>query len=310
MIVADHLVKRYGDRTALDGLSFTVPEGEVFGFVGANGAGKTTTLRILSTLLGPDEGDASIGGISVRRDPQAVREMIGYVPDLFGAYPRLTVREYLEFYGSAHGLARGRRRAVADELLELADLSERADDDVGALSRGHKQRLGLARALVHDPPVLLLDEPASGLDHAAQVEVREIIKELQAMGKTIVVSSHDLPELEETCTWVGLVADGRMLATGPMADVLDQAVGGRRILIGLAGGGEGAEEAGRLAEAFPGVGGVEVADDQLEVAVDPSLVAHELVAHLVSGGVKVQAVAARRDDLAKVFLRLTGGVRS
>jgi len=303
VITADGLVKRYGDRVALDDLSFVVPEGEVFGFVGANGAGKTTTISILSTLLGPDDGDASIGGISVRDDPQAVREMIGYVPDFFGVYPRLTSLEYLEFYAAAHGLARGRRRQVAGELLDLVGLADRAEDDVDGLSRGQKQRLCLARALVHDPSVLLLDEPASGLDPRAQVEVRELIKELQAMNKTILVSSHDLPELEETCSWVGLISDGKMVAVGPMAEVRDHATGGRRILIELAGD---AESAARLVEAFPGVERVEVGEEKLDVAVSPDLVEHELLGHLVSNGVKVKSIAAARDDLAKVFLRLTG----
>lgn len=307
MISADGLVKRYGDRMALDDLSFVVPEGEVFGFVGANGAGKTSTIRILATLAGPDEGDASIGGVSVRDDPQAVRAMIGYVPDFFGVYPHLTSLEYLEFYASAHGLARGRRRQVAGELLELVGLADRADDDVDKLSRGQQQRLCLARALVHDPAVLLLDEPASGLDPRAQVEVRELIKELQAMHKTILVSSHDLPELEETCSWVGLIDDGRMVATGPMAEVRDHATGGRRILIELAGGDGSTGSAARVVEGYAGVEGVEVAGDKLEVAVDATLVEHELVAHLVSNGVKVQSVTAARDDLAKVFLRLTAG---
>lgn len=307
VITADGLVKRFGSRLALDDLTFAVPEGEVFGFVGANGAGKTTTIRILSTLLAFDEGDASVGGVSVRDDPQAVRALIGYVPDFFGLYARLTALEYLEFYAGVHGLAPRRRRQVAGELLELVGLADRGHDDVDGLSRGQKQRLCLARALVHDPAVLLLDEPASGLDPGAQVEVRELMKELRAMGKTILVSSHDLPELEETCSWVGLIAEGRMVAVGPMAEVRDQTVGGRRIRVELAGDRAHAEEAAQRVEAFPGVGAVDVGDEHLEIFVDSALIEHELLAHLVTNGIKVRAIGAVREDLAKVFFRLTSG---
>ncbi|MBO0687760.1 MAG: ABC transporter ATP-binding protein, partial [Candidatus Dormibacteraeota bacterium] len=190
MISVEDMRKRYGGHDALSGLELTVPAGEIFGFVGPNGAGKTTTIRILATLVLADSGSASIGGISVGDDPHAVREMVGYMPDYFGVYDRLTSQEYLEFYAACHGVARRRRRTVARELLELVDLGDRADDLVDTLSRGMQQRLGLARALVHDPQVLLLDEPASGLDPRARVEMRELVREMRRMGKTILISSH------------------------------------------------------------------------------------------------------------------------
>src|SRR5205807_7533650 len=215
VISVEALRKQYGGQAALRGLELNVPRGEIFGFVGPNGAGKTTTIRILATLVLADSGAAAIGGIPVADDPHGVRELVGYMPDFFGVYDRLTAHEYLEFYAACHGVPHRRRRGVARELLELVDLGDRADDQVDTLSRGMKQRLCLARALVHDPSVLLLDEPASGLDPRARVEMREILKELQTMGKTIVISSHILPELTELCTMIGIIDQGRIRATGP-----------------------------------------------------------------------------------------------
>jgi ABC-2 type transport system ATP-binding protein len=226
MIAVENLHKAYGDRVALDEVTFTVPKGEIFGFVGPNGAGKTTTIRILATLSSADAGEATVGGIPVHEAPADVRNLIGYMPDFFGVYDRLTSAEYLEFYAACHGVPRRKRAAVARELLELVDLSDRRDAQVDTLSRGMKQRLGLARALVHDPAVLLLDEPASGLDPRARVEMKELIRELSRMGKTILISSHILPELEELCTWVGFIDGGRMAAAGPMAEVRDAVVAG------------------------------------------------------------------------------------
>src|SRR3979411_562533 len=233
MIAVEGLHKSYGGRVALKEVDFSVPEGEIFGFVGPNGAGKTTTIRILATLATADAGTASIGGIPVSEDPYGVRQLIGYMPDFFGVYDRLTAEEYLEFYAACHGVARRRRRKVARDLLELVDLSDRTDDQVDTLSRGMKQRLCLARALVHDPQVLLLDEPASGLDPRARVEMRELIRELRRMGKTILVSSHSPPELEELCTWIGCIDAGRMVAAGPMSEVRNQVISGRRLRIEL-----------------------------------------------------------------------------
>ena len=231
MITAENLTKVYGKRTALDDVSFEVPEGEIFGFVGPNGAGKTTTLRILAALLEPTAGHASIDGADVSKQPLQVHSRIGYMPDFFGVYDQLTVGEYLDFYAACYRLPKERRVKIANDLLELVGLSERRDQQVDTLSRGLKQRLCLARALVHDPVVLLLDEPASGLDPRARVEMREILKELRRMGKTIVISSHILPELTELCTMIGIIDHGRMRATGSVRDVIERLTSGRRLRI-------------------------------------------------------------------------------
>jgi len=306
MIAVENLHKAYGDRVALDEVTFTVPKGEIFGFVGPNGAGKTTTIRILATLSSADSGEATVGGIPVHEAPADVRNLIGYMPDFFGVYDRLTSAEYLEFYAACHGVPRRKRAAVARELLELVDLSERREAQVDTLSRGMKQRLGLARALVHDPAVLLLDEPASGLDPRARVEMKELIRELRRMGKTILISSHILPELEELCTWVGFIDAGRMAAAGPMAEVRDAVVGGRRLRISLADHGE--EEMARAEEllrSHDGVIDVSRLPDHLEVAVTESVVDDDLLALLVGRQVRVRSFAVIPGDLSEVFLRLT-----
>jgi ABC-2 type transport system ATP-binding protein len=306
MIAVENLHKTYGGQVALDEVTFRVPKGEIFGFVGPNGAGKTTTIRILATLSSADSGEATIGGIPVHDAPAEVRNLIGYMPDFFGVYDRLTAAEYLEFYAACHGVPRRKRAAVARELLELVDLSDRRDAQVDTLSRGMKQRLGLARALVHDPAVLLLDEPASGLDPRARVEMKELIRELRRMGKTILISSHILPELEELCTWVGFIDAGRMAAAGPMAEVRDAVVSGRRLRISLADNGE--EEMARAEELLRGHDGVlEVArmPDHLVVAVTESVVDDDLLALLVARKVRVRSFAVIPGDLSEVFLRLT-----
>jgi ABC-2 type transport system ATP-binding protein len=307
MIDVHGLHKRYAGRAALRGVDFSVPAGEIFGFVGPNGAGKTTTIRILATLTAADAGSATIGGIPVGQDPHGVRELIGYMPDFFGVYDRLTSEEYLEFYAACHGVARRRRRKVARDLLELVDLSDRTDDQVDTLSRGMKQRLCLARALVHDPQVLLLDEPASGLDPRARVEMRELIRELRRMGKTIFVSSHILPELEELCTWVGFIDDGKMVAAGPMADVRNQVRSGRRLRIELVDSDAelllAAERAirGRL-----GVIGVDFIGDGLQIVVEERFADQDLLSDLIRQGIAVRSFAPVTGDLAEAFLRLTG----
>ncbi|HEX6547691.1 MAG TPA: ABC transporter ATP-binding protein [Candidatus Dormibacteraeota bacterium] len=307
MISVEALRKRFGRQQALEDVSFSVPKGEIFGFVGPNGAGKTTTIRILATLAPADSGLASIGGIPVGDDPAAVRELVGYMPDFFGVYDRLTASEYLEFYAACHGVARNRRRRVALELLELVDLADRRDTQVDTLSRGMKQRLCLARSLVHDPKVLLLDEPASGLDPRARVEMRELVKELRRMGKTILVSSHILPELEELCTWVGFIDRGRMVAVGPMEQVRNRVVSGRRLRIELVEADEDtmvrAEQALHDRE---GVLAVDRMGDHFEVTVGDDFEDDELLAHLVHSKLRVKSFSAVAGDLAEAFMRLTG----
>jgi ABC-2 type transport system ATP-binding protein len=303
VIAVEALTKRYGNQAALQGLEFHVPRGEIFGFVGPNGAGKTTTIRILATLALADEGTASIGGIPVAEEPAAVRELVGYMPDFFGVYDRLTAEEYLEFYAACHGVPRRRRQRVARELLALIDLGDRARAQVDTLSRGMKQRLGLARALVHDPQVLLLDEPASGLDPRARVEMRELVKELRRMGKTILISSHILPELEEYCTWIGFVDQGRMVAAGPIGEVRAAA---HRLRIEL---GEPRQEVLAAAEStlrrMPGVTRVAVVDQHLEVDLSEDRPEHALLRDLIDAGVAVRYFAPLGGGLSEAFMRLT-----
>ncbi|MGZ6269980.1 MAG: ABC transporter ATP-binding protein, partial [Candidatus Limnocylindrales bacterium] len=219
IVRTDGLVKRYDGTLAVAGLDLSVEAGEIFGLVGPNGAGKTTTLRLLATLLVPTAGDAEIAGISIRRDPLAVRRVLGFMPDSFGVYDDMKTWEYLDFFARCYGLAAARRRRVIADLLELVDLADKRETYVQQLSRGMQQRLCLAHALVHDPQVLLLDEPASGLDPRARVELRELLRELRTMGKTILISSHILPELEEICTSVVIIDRGRVLAQGRVADI-------------------------------------------------------------------------------------------
>ena len=307
MIEVEGLHKRFGSQVALQAVDFTIPAGEIFGFIGPNGAGKTTTIRILATLALPDAGTATIGGIPVAHDPHAVRELIGYMPDFFGVYDRLTSMEYLEFYAACHGVPRRRRRAVAHELLELVDLTDRADDQVDTLSRGMKQRLCLGRALVHDPQVLLLDEPASGLDPRARIEMRELIRELRRMGKTILVSSHILPELEELCTWVGFIDAGRMVASGPMSDVRNQVLTGRRLRVELVDPDDVKLLAARdQIDGRRGVISVQLVEDGLEVAVEDGFKDQDLLIELVRAGVAVRSFAPVTGDLSEAFMRLTG----
>ncbi len=306
MIEVEGLHKRFGTQVALQGVDFVVPSGEIFGFIGPNGAGKTTTIRILATLELPDSGNATIGGIPVDEDPHGVRELIGYMPDFFGVYDRLTSVEYLEFYAACHGVPHSRRRVVARELLELVDLTDRAGDQVDTLSRGMKQRLCLGRALVHDPRVLLLDEPASGLDPRARIEMRELIRELRRMGKTILVSSHILPELEELCTWVGFIDGGRMVASGPVADVRNQVLTGRRLRIEVVNPDEVKLLAARdHIDSRQGVISVELVEDGLEVAVEEAFRDEDLLTELVRAGVAVRSFAPVTGDLSEAFMRLT-----
>ena len=211
--------KDYGDFTAVQCLDLTIEAGELFGFIGPNGAGKSTTIRFLATLLQASRGDATINGFSVAREPMDVRRSLGYMPDTFGVYDGMKVWEFLDFFAVAYQIARTQRRKIINEVLELLDLTEKRDDFVNGLSRGMKQRLCLAKTLVHDPPVLILDEPASGLDPRSRVEVKALLKELRRMGKTILISSHILTELADCCTSIGIIERGQLLMHGPIDDV-------------------------------------------------------------------------------------------
>jgi len=219
MIEVRSVIKYFGKLKALDELSFDTKEGQVYGLIGPNGAGKTTIMRILATLLKPDGGSAIIDGVDVVKNPKKARSIIGYMPDFFGVYHSLTAREYLQFFADAYRIPKAKQDAIISDLLELVNLEDKIDTDVDNLSRGMKQRLALARCLVHEPKVLILDEPASGLDPRSRIEMKAIIRKLKQFGKTILISSHILPELSEMCDAVGVMENGRMVASGDINEI-------------------------------------------------------------------------------------------
>jgi ABC-2 type transport system ATP-binding protein len=303
MIAVEQLTKTYGSRSALDHVSFEVPEREIFGFVGPNGAGKTTTLRILAALLEPTDGKAFIDGADVTKEPDKIHSRIGYMPDFFGVYDQLTVAEYLDFYAACYRQPKQRRKKVVDDLLALIGLTDRRNQPVDTLSRGLKQRACLARALVHDPSVLLLDEPASGLDPRARVEMREILKELQHMGKTIIISSHILPELTELCTMIGIIDQGRMRATGSVRDVIAQLTGGRRLRITVLGE---KSEAAAVLTPLASVRHVEMVNGAIEAEYEgDDAVAADILQSLTGAGIRVSGFTPLDGGLEDAFLRAT-----
>ena len=303
MITVQGLTKVYGSRTALDAVSFEVPKGEIFGFVGPNGAGKTTTLRILAALLEPTGGRAFVDGADVIQHPDLVHDRLGYMPDFFGVYDQLTATEYLDFYAACYRIPRARRKKIAADLLELVGLADRRDQSVDTLSRGLKQRLCLARALVHDPAVLLLDEPASGLDPRARVEMREILKELQRMGKTIVISSHILPELTELCTMVGIIDQGRMRATGPVQDVIRQLTSGRRLRIMVLGQ---RDEAVATLKTLQSIRTVDMINGAIEAEYEgDDATAASILQALTAASIRVSGFSQLDGGLEDAFLKAT-----
>ncbi len=308
-----HLSKQYrrGAPMALADLNLQVPKGALFGFVGPNGAGKTTTLRMLAGLLEPTSGDIWISGLSVKQDPRLIHQYVGYMPDFFGLYHEMTSWEYLDFFARCHDVPAARRRSVIDELLELVGLADKRNEDVGHLSRGMQQRLCLAHAMVHDPQVLLLDEPASGLDPRARVEMRELLRELSAMGKTILLSSHILSELAEMCSVVGIVQRGRIVASGALSDLRGQSRPGRLLRLQVLSDAAAAEAA---LTAFPGISNIvsltngESAAEgvMLEAYLNGSLqTASDLLLHLVRQGVVVAEFRQVGNELEELFLQLT-----
>ncbi|HEX5147633.1 MAG TPA: ABC transporter ATP-binding protein [Candidatus Limnocylindrales bacterium] len=307
IVRATGLVKRYDKTLAVAGLDLDVAQGEIFGLVGPNGAGKTTTLRILATLLVPDRGDAEIAGASVRRNPNDVRRVLGFMPDSFGVYDDMKVWEYLDFFARCYGIPAERRRRVIGDLLELVDLGSKRDVYVQGLSRGMQQRLCLAHTLVHDPQVLLLDEPASGLDPRARVELRELLRELRSLGKTILISSHILPELEELCSSVAIVDQGKVLAQGRVADIERRLRFGSVLRVRVLADGDELEGARvRLAE-DPDVVSATILDDgtiELGFRGDDAATAR-LLAESVAAGLPIVSFARAASDLEELFLQVT-----
>ncbi|MEC7352743.1 MAG: ABC transporter ATP-binding protein, partial [Planctomycetota bacterium] len=263
MIETVNLTKKYGNLTALDNLNLEIEAGTCYGFIGPNGAGKTTTIKILATLLKPSWGEARVDGNVVGYQNNLIRPLIGYVPDFMGAYEDMLIQEYLEFFAACYGIHGRRRREVVDDVLELTELGYKRTSDVNGLSRGMKQRLSVARVLLHDPKVLLMDEPASGLDPRARIEIRELLRELHRMGKTIIISSHILSELAELCDAVGIIEQGKLLFSGDVAEAMKQAEVGQSVIVAVE---SRAEDAIKLLQAVPGITEVGIAPDQSEVA--------------------------------------------
>jgi ABC-2 type transport system ATP-binding protein len=312
VVVIRDLVKRYPGTLAVAGLDLSVGEGEIFGLVGPNGAGKSTTLRILATLLAPTSGRAEVAGIDVRRNPDDARRVLGFMPDVFGVYDDMKVWEYLDFFARCYGIPAARRRRMIGDLLDLVDLGDKRDSYVQGLSRGMQQRLCLAHTLVHDPQVLLLDEPASGLDPRARVELRELLRELRSLGKTIVISSHILPELEELCTAVAIVDHGRVLAHGTVSDIERRLRFGAVIRVRVLGD-RGSLEAARAQFAMdPRVASVAILDDgQLELGFrGDDEGAAQLLATSVAAGVRIAAFSRAASDLEELFLQVTSAAAS
>jgi ABC-2 type transport system ATP-binding protein len=307
IVRAEGLVKRYDGTLAVAGLDLDVEQGEIFGLVGPNGAGKTTTLRILATLLAPTAGDAEIAGISVRRDPAAVRRLLGFMPDVFGVYDDMKVWEYLDFFARCYGIPAARRQQMIGDLLDLVDLGDKRDSYVQGLSRGMQQRLCLAHTLVHDPQVLLLDEPASGLDPRARVELRELLRELRSLGKTIVISSHILPELEELCTSVAIIDRGQVLAHGRVADIERRLRVGAVLRVRVVGDETVIEAARTHFAAQPDVASCAVLDDgTIEIGFrgDDEATAR-LLASAVQAALPIVSFARAASDLEELFLQVT-----
>jgi len=302
----ENLTKCFGSLVAVNELSFEVEQGDIMGFIGPNGAGKTTTIKMLATLLKPTGGTAYVDGTNVLEAPEEVRKIIGYMPDFFGVYDDVKVWEYLDFFAAAYKIPRQKRQPIIDDVLELTDLSSKREDFVESLSRGMKQRLCLAKTLLHDPKVLLLDEPASGLDPRARIEIKELLKELKSMGKTILISSHILPELEDFCNKVAIIEKGELIVSGDVSLIMEQARGGRLIEVSLV---DRQEEASALLGSLPGVKAVRPEDGMLKVqyAGDPDR-KHEILTALVAAGFKVQSFAEAELDLEDVFMKVTQGV--
>jgi ABC-2 type transport system ATP-binding protein len=307
MIRTENLCKKYGQFQALTDLNLQIDSGKVFGFIGPNGAGKSTTMLILSTLLTPTSGKALVGGFDVVEQPKEVRKLVGYMPDFFGVYDHLKAVEYLDFYAGAYHIPTADRPKLIANLLELVNLSNKADSYVDSLSRGMKQRLGLARCLIHDPQVLILDEPASGLDPRARIEMREILKELRKLGKTILISSHILPELSELCDEIGVIEKGKMIAYSPVSDIKAGAKGISSIMQLKV-----MEQADRAQTILVGSKYVKLLDHQQQTfrfqftgaEQDQAAILKALIEH----DIPVVSFGEVKENLEDVFLAITEGV--
>lgn len=300
--------KRYGDRMAVDHLNLKIEAGEMFGFIGPNGAGKSTTIRFLATLLRPTFGDGLVNGHRVTRDPLGVRQSVGYMPDSFGVYDGMKVWEFLDFFATAYRIPRSKRKQVIGDVLELVDLTYKREDFVNTLSRGMTQRLCLAKTLVHDPPVLILDEPSSGLDPRARLEVKALLKELRRMGKTILISSHILSELADCCTSIGIIERGKLLLHGPIDEVSRRIHSNRVVELRVL---ERFETALSIVRSQPETRDVQVDGQRItaELAADESVLARVLE-ELLRAGVRLHSFSDKDPTLEDVFMMVTQGLVS
>jgi ABC-2 type transport system ATP-binding protein len=312
IIEIKQLTKRFKKRIAVNNINFNIENGEIFGLVGPNGAGKTTTMRMLVTLLKPDQGEIFVGGYSILKQANDVRRQIGFMPDSFGVYGDMTVNEYLDFFGACYKIHPHRRAQLISDLLDLVDLGHRRDDMVDTLSTGLKQRLGLARVLIHDPGILVLDEPASGLDPRARVEIRELLLEVARLGKTILFSSHILSDVGELCSRVGIIEDGKMAALGTLQQLSQHVMPHRQIHIELLSRSEDAQAALR---SMPGVAEVRVVENSNRASLDVDFIGddesiHQLLAKLLAEGFPVVHFSEDSKNLEEVFMRTTKGIVS
>ena len=309
MLKLDRLTKKYGNFTALDGLSLEIEDGRLHGFVGPNGAGKTTTMRILATLLRPTSGTASIDGVDVVRSGREARKLIGYMPDFFGVYDSLKSWEYLDFYGRCYGISAAERKTMTDRLLDLVQLGDKRDAYVESLSRGMKQRLCLARSLIHDPKLLILDEPASGMDPRARAEMKGILRTLREMGKTVLISSHILPELSEMCDSLTILDHGHLVFSGSVEELSDKMNGNAPLDIRLAedSGETAVEQAVTCLKELPCV--TEILQEEpflLRVRLaEGADVCPDVLRELVMKGVPVCDFHRAPMNLEKVFMEVT-----
>ncbi|HBA96979.1 MAG TPA: ABC transporter ATP-binding protein [Lachnospiraceae bacterium] len=303
MVEIENLYKHYGKFVALDHLDLSIEKGELFGFVGPNGAGKTTTMRIISGLLKADGGQAHIAGIDALKDSQSLKRKIGYMPDFFGVYDNLKAIEYMEFYASIYGITGKKSKDLCLELMDLVNLSDKAEFYVDSLSRGMKQRLCLARSLVHNPELLILDEPASGLDPRARFEMKGILRNLHDMGKTIVISSHILSELAEMCTTIGIIDKGRIVTKGSVEDIMRKLNTTNPLKIHVI---ENIESAVRVLKENPQVESLSIDGTDITVSLEGSEEEEaELLAELVKNGIKVVSYVRETGNLEEVFMMVT-----
>ena len=307
MIEITNLSKSYGQLLALDNLNLKIGQGDIFGFIGPNGAGKTTTMRILATLLQPTSGQAFVDGKNVLKQGKDIRRTVGYMPDFMGVYDDLKVFEYLEFFAAAFDIPSKQRKSIVEGVLELTDLLGKKAAAVDSLSRGMQQRLGLARVLIHDPKVLILDEPASGLDPRARIEIRELLRELKKMGKTIMISSHILSELEEICDYVGIIEHGKLVFSGTMDEIWQKMGTHSKVRVTVVP--EHRERAIELLSSVPDIETVSDHTTYLLVNFTDGQIAGSIVAKtLVHGNVDILSIEPEKMKLDDAFLQLTKGM--